>query len=157
MGAINEIIYKNFVPQDFNDYLVIMFRNSFHLLQSLVMDQSNSAKLAELDETFIEKMTEFLRLFVSIHLRRCEQNPQFPLLEFLALMFKYSFQQTNLQGFFSCLEIWGGVVDYIQGSLETRKETGVALLAKYQEALLSLVMEGVVGVKRDMICVKNSG
>lgn len=141
MGAINEIIYKNFVPQDFNDYLVIMFRNSFHLLQSLVMDQSNSAKLAELDETFIEKMTEFLRLFVSIHLRRCEQNPQFPLLEFLALMFKYSFQQTNLQGFFSCLEIWGGVVDYIQGSLETRKETGVALLAKYQEALLSLVME----------------
>jgi len=141
MGAINEIIYKNYVPQDFNDYLVIMFRNSFHLLQSLVMDQANAAKLVELDEIYIEKITEFLRLFVSIHLRRCEQNQQFPLLEFLALMFKYSFQQTNLQGFYACLEIWSGVVDYIQGSIETRKEVGIALLSKYQEALQSLVIE----------------
>ena len=44
---------------------------------------------------YVEKFTEFLQLFVSIHLRRFEANSNFPVLEFLTLLFKYTFQQVS--------------------------------------------------------------
>lgn len=43
--------------------------------------------------SYVEKFTDFLRLFVSVHLRRIESNAQFPVVEFLALFFKYTFNQ----------------------------------------------------------------
>ena len=46
--------------------------------------------------SYIEKFTDFLRLFVSIHLRRFESNSQFPVVEFLALLFKYTFRQVRI-------------------------------------------------------------
>ena len=138
MSAVNEIIYKNYVPQDFNEYFLILVRNCYHLLQSIVSDETN---INDLDESYLSKITEFLRLFVSIHLARCEQNPQFPLLEFLALIFKYTFRHKELRGFVSCLEVWTGLVDYVSGSVENRKEAGEEVLKKYQEALLTLVVE----------------
>lgn len=45
--------------------------------------------------SYVEKFTDFLRLFVSVHLRRIESNAQFPLVEFLALLFKYTFNQVK--------------------------------------------------------------
>ena len=47
--------------------------------------------------SYVEKFTEFTRLFVSIHLHRFENNTQFPVLEFLALLFKYTFKQVRFQ------------------------------------------------------------
>lgn len=46
--------------------------------------------------SYLEKFTDFLRLFVSVHLRRIESSPQFPIVEFLALLFKYTFNQVIL-------------------------------------------------------------
>jgi len=46
--------------------------------------------------SYLEKFTDFLRLFVSVHLRRIESSPQFPIVEFLALLFKYTFNQVRL-------------------------------------------------------------
>lgn len=48
---------------------------------------------ARLSRSYLEKFTDFLRLFVSVHLRRIESSPQFPIVEFLALLFKYTFNQ----------------------------------------------------------------
>lgn len=45
--------------------------------------------------SYLEKFTDFLRLFVSVHLRRIESSPQFPIVEFLALLFKYTFNQVK--------------------------------------------------------------
>lgn len=42
MGAINEIMSKNCVPHDFEDFLLQMFRNTFQLLQRLVRDEPNT-------------------------------------------------------------------------------------------------------------------
>lgn len=56
------------------------------LLLSLVMFSLSSC-------SYLEKFTDFLRLFVSVHLRRIESSPQFPIVEFLALLFKYTFNQ----------------------------------------------------------------
>ena len=45
--------------------------------------------------SYIEKFTDFLRLFVSVHLRRIESYSQFPVVEFLTLLFKYTFHQVK--------------------------------------------------------------
>ena len=138
MNAINEIIYKNYVPVDFADYVVIMFRSCHQLLESLLSEPN---KCRDLDQLYLEKITDCLRLFVSLHIGRCQQNQQFPLLEFLALIFKFTFDQRSVTGFRSCLEIWASLVDFIQGSMETRADSGEEVLKKYEEALLSLVVE----------------
>ena len=54
MGAINELMYKNCVPPDYEKYLLQMFTNTFHLLQSVVHeaeDSSNRLRLDALDDT----------------------------------------------------------------------------------------------------------
>lgn len=65
--------------QTFNSLMLLLF-NPLHLSVSL---------------SYVEKFTDFLRLFVSVHLRRIESNAQFPLVEFLALLFKYTFNQVK--------------------------------------------------------------
>lgn len=54
--------------------------------------------------SYLEKFTDFLRLFVSVHLRRIESSPQFPIVEFLALLFKYTFNQVLI--FFNDVFFW---------------------------------------------------
>lgn len=142
MAAVNEIMGKNYIPLDFQDYLVSVYRGTFHILQGLVQETDGQpVGIQSLDEAFVEKITEFLNHFVSAHLRRCDNTAQFPLLDFLSLIFQYTFQQQNTQAFCSCLEIWTSLVDYIQGSMEVHKDTGQILLARYKEALLSVIYE----------------
>ena len=47
----------------------------------------------------MERFTEFLRLFVSTHLGRLASNNNFPMLEFLALLHKYTFHQVQFSTF----------------------------------------------------------
>ena len=139
MEAVNEIMAKNYIPHDFQDYLLSVYRGTLVILQGIVSGVDGGGM--SLEEEFLDKITDFLKYFVSTHLKRCENNAQFPLLEFLSLMFKYSFQQPSIQGFSSCMEIWCTVVEYIQGSVELNKEEGRILVSRYQEALLSLVYQ----------------
>ncbi|GFX36410.1 exportin-6 [Trichonephila clavipes] len=93
MGCINEIMSKHCIPADYEGFLLQVFQDTFHLLQNLTKDNSKNASnrntLADIDDIYVEKFTDFLMLFVTHHLKRFESNPQFPILEFLALLFKY--------------------------------------------------------------------
>uniref|UniRef100_A0A8C3LTZ5 Exportin 6 n=1 Tax=Chrysolophus pictus TaxID=9089 RepID=A0A8C3LTZ5_CHRPC len=96
MSCINELMSKNCVPMEFEEYLLRMFQQTFYLLQKITKENNAhtvKSRLEELDESYIEKFTDFLRLFVSVHLRRIESYSQFPVVEFLALLFKYTFHQ----------------------------------------------------------------
>ncbi|ELK10904.1 Exportin-6 [Pteropus alecto] len=121
MSCINELMSKNCVPMEFEEYLLRMFQQTFYLLQKITKDNNAhtvKSRLEELDErsevlqelrlllmcsqeqerSYIEKFTDFLRLFVSVHLRRIESYSQFPVVEFLTLLFKYTFHQMlNIQ------------------------------------------------------------
>ncbi|KAK3889634.1 hypothetical protein Pcinc_006379 [Petrolisthes cinctipes] len=137
MGAINEIMSKNCVPHDFEDFLLQMFRNTFQLLQRLVRDQPNTTSCLQLlDSSYIDKFTEFLRLFVSVHLRRFENNSQFPVLEFLGLLFRYTFQQHSVEAYFNCLDVWGIFLDHL--SAKTHVSQDHPTLPRYEDALISL-------------------
>lgn len=53
MDCINELLSKNCVPQEFEDYLLQMFQQTFYLLQKLTKDSttcSTGNRLTELDE-----------------------------------------------------------------------------------------------------------
>ncbi|XP_077979557.1 exportin-6-like isoform X2 [Glandiceps talaboti] len=144
MCCINEIMSKNCVPAEFEEFLLRMFQQTFQLLQRLTKDttaQSVGNKLAELDESYVEKFTEFLRLFVSVHLRRFEGNSQFPLLELLALLFKYTFKQPTHEGFFACLDIWTVFIEYLLNENRSRTTEKEDRINRYKDALVSLMSE----------------
>lgn len=53
MGCINELLSKNCVPQEFEEYLLQLFQQTFHLLQRLTKESTSSVsgnRLRELDE-----------------------------------------------------------------------------------------------------------
>ncbi|XP_052833798.1 exportin-6 [Octopus bimaculoides] len=142
MNCINELLSKNCVPQEFEDFLLQMFQQTFFLLQRLTKESTlntSGNKLADLDECYVEKFTDFLRLFVSIHLRRFESNAKFPVLEFLALLFKYTFRQPTNEGFYSCLDIWTVFLDYLHSKSEMRTSDHEEVTNRYKPALQSLV------------------
>jgi len=63
--------------------------------------------------SFVEKLTEFLRLFVALHLHRLEESRKFSTVrEFLNLLFKYTFH-TALEQFYRCLEVWSIFLDHM--------------------------------------------
>lgn len=67
--------------------------------------------------SYIDKFSEFLRLFVSVHLRRFENNSQFPVLEFLSLLFRYTFHQHSVEAYFNCLDVWGIFLDHLSSKI----------------------------------------
>uniref|UniRef100_A0A8C8I0A9 Importin N-terminal domain-containing protein n=1 Tax=Oncorhynchus tshawytscha TaxID=74940 RepID=A0A8C8I0A9_ONCTS len=144
MTCINELVSKNCVPLDFEEYLLRMFQQTFFLLQRLTRENNAhtvKSRLQELDESYVEKFTDFLRLFVSVHLRRIESNAQFPVVEFLALLFKYTFNQPTHEGYFACLDIWSIFLDYLTTKIKSRLADRDGVLNRYKDALVLLLRE----------------
>ena len=55
-----------------------------------------SARLSlSLSVRFLGKCSDFFYWFVNSHLKRVEFNPNFPVLEFLSLFYKYTFKQVS--------------------------------------------------------------
>lgn len=148
MTCINELLSKNCVPVEFEEFLLKLFQQTFQLLQRITKDTGAQAVenlLTEQDESYLNKFTEFLRLFVSIHLRRFENSSHFPVLELLMLLFKYTFKQPQLEGFFACLDIWTVFLDYLIGKVANARSDKLAeaeaTVSRYKEVLLMLITE----------------
>ncbi|XP_037075923.1 exportin-6-like, partial [Pollicipes pollicipes] len=88
--------------------------------------------------SYLSGLTEFLRLFVTLHLRRLEAWPQFPVLDLLALLFRYTFLQPDLDAYYGCLDIWAVFLDHLATKCSLKTENREAVAAKYHEAVLSL-------------------
>lgn len=57
--------------------------------------------------SYIEKITEFLQLFVTNHLKRVESCSKFPFNTFLEVLYRHTFQQySTIPGYLRCLEVW---------------------------------------------------
>uniref|UniRef100_A0A096MHN3 Exportin 6 n=1 Tax=Poecilia formosa TaxID=48698 RepID=A0A096MHN3_POEFO len=144
MTCVNELVSKNCVPMDFEEYLLRMFQQTFFLLQRLTRENNAhtvKSRLQELDESYLEKFTDFLRLFVSVHLRRIESSPQFPIVEFLGLLFKYTFNQPTHEGYFACLDIWSVFLDFLTTKIKSRLADRESVLNRYKDALVLLLRE----------------
>ena len=82
---------------------------------------------------FLGKCSDFFYWFVNSHLKRVEFNPNFPVLEFLTLFYKYTFKQVTspttshtespsllspslqpgVDNFCVCLGTWGVFLDHL--------------------------------------------
>jgi hypothetical protein len=167
-SCINEILSKNYVPRQLEEFLLQIFLKIFTLLDRVTQ---NSDIINQLDERylpfflhcspsplvipspllsvsfltplsfrFVNKLTQFTLLFVSNHFHRVETNPNFPIIGFLTLLYKYTFMQTSPETLQSCLEIWEAFLDY---TIAQKNKEGAVLDAKslfhsYQTGLLAL-------------------
>lgn len=89
---------------------------------------------------FVDKFTEFLGSFVKSHLRRFESNAQFPILAFLNILFKYTFEQQRTESYLACLDVWNICIDYVQGLISSRVPDADVIVPKYR-GFLQLVSE----------------
>ncbi|XP_048575902.1 exportin-6 isoform X2 [Nematostella vectensis] len=145
MTCINELLSKNCVPQEYEEYLLKLFQQTFQLLQRITKDSASSSDdhLSELDDSYLNKFTEFLHLFVSIHLRRFENSSLFPILELLTLLYKYTFHQPQNEGFFNCLDTWSVFLEYLTSKVSSARRDKLAeaeaTVSRYKDVLMLLL------------------
>ena len=65
MTCINELLAKNYVPQEFEDYLLLMFQQTFHLLKRFTRDVSSSTSCSRLNE-LDERLTTITNKFTNV-------------------------------------------------------------------------------------------
>ncbi|RWS06375.1 exportin-6-like isoform X1 [Dinothrombium tinctorium] len=142
MNCINEIMSKNCISSDSTDFFYHLFQNTFHLLQTLIKEDGEISLIDNLQDDYVSKFTEFLRLFVGGHFPRYESHQSFPTVEFLALLFQFTFKQTSCERFLASLEIWSLFVDFVISRKKQRELShGVDILEKYKTTLVSLLTQ----------------
>jgi len=62
----------------------------------------------------MDKLLELLRLCLGQHFHRLERNPKFPILEMVSVLLQLTFQSNEVEFYYECLEIWVGLLEYIQ-------------------------------------------
>ena len=70
--------------------------------------------------------------------RRLVYHSSSPLVDFLSLLFQFTFLQKSPEAILACLEVWAAVCDYLEGSKEAGKGE---VVGRYTEALAALVSE----------------
>ncbi len=145
LACVIEILSKNYVPAELTEFLKHIFHHSL-----LILMQLTSTNLKHLDEgyapqemflthdRFLNRFTQFLNLFIVNHIRRIEfSTVSFPTIEFLSVLFKYSFIQPSIEGQLACLEIWTAFLDF----LISLKEEKTPVHPKYMNGLLAFFTE----------------
>lgn len=63
----------------------------------------------------MEKLTEFLQLFVTNHLKRVESCSKFPVNTLLEVLCHHTFQQcSTVNGYLRCLDVWTTLLESTQ-------------------------------------------
>ncbi|EGC34136.1 hypothetical protein DICPUDRAFT_48539 [Dictyostelium purpureum] len=131
LECLNELLSKNLVPKGFEEFLIRIFHQIYSLLTDIT--SNNGQQINQYNPDFISKFTQFIQLFVTNHLKRVETNPNFPISDFLALLFQYSFIQTDVESFLLCIDIWSTFFDYL---ITRCQENGIPAPTKYTDGLL---------------------
>nr|CAD7198069.1 unnamed protein product [Timema douglasi] len=83
--------------------------------------------------SYEEKLIEFLRLFVGLHLTRLEDNPCFPMADFADLLLKFTFHGESTEHLVACLEVWDTFLSHLQFKKNVAQW--------YSDVLISLVKQ----------------
>ncbi|XP_043273966.1 exportin-6 [Venturia canescens] len=108
MSTVNELLYRPCSPNITDRLLLQIFENGVGLFQLM-------ERLDSIDESYMEKTTEFLQLFVTNHLKRVESCSKFPVNTFLEVLYHHTFQQcSTISGYLRCLEVWTVLLESTQ-------------------------------------------
>ncbi|KAF9822657.1 hypothetical protein SFRURICE_012436 [Spodoptera frugiperda] len=126
LGGVCELLYRRYAPPSSAATALRLQHCALRLLRHLTHTQ-NAIMHAHHD--YLNKLAEFLKLFVSLHFKRLEAEPEFDAIEFLSYLFQYTFQVPTCAIFINCLDIWIQFIDILKP-----EDT-----PKYWEALQALV------------------
>ncbi|XP_046438149.1 exportin-6-like [Daphnia pulex] len=144
LGTVNEILYKNCVPAEFENFVVLLFNNCCIILHHFVNNLNNVHLPQQPRPQFLEKLVELVHLLVSNHLRRLEGRllPQFSVPQFLSLFFSFTFEQADWGRYASCLDTWQVFLNYVKQSSNINGSqpifNGDSLASRYQDSLVTL-------------------
>ncbi|EFN86338.1 Exportin-6 [Harpegnathos saltator] len=109
LTTINELLYRPLcLPNAADTLLLEIFQHGVNLFQLM-------ERLDSIDESYMEKMTEFLQLFITNHLKRMESSSKFPINTLLEVLCHHTFQQAStVNGYLRCLDIWTTLLESTQ-------------------------------------------
>jgi hypothetical protein len=86
LNCIYELILKQHIPRQYDS---ILHASLHHVIQLVLIIDQNSTIIV------INKVTEILRSLFNLHLKRCESIENFPMLELLTGLYKFTLQQVK--------------------------------------------------------------
>ncbi|XP_052741534.1 exportin-6 isoform X2 [Bicyclus anynana] len=126
LGGVCELLYRRYAPPSSAATALRLHHCALRLLRHLTQHTHHMHR-AHVD--YLNKLAEFLKLFVSLHFKRLEAEPEFDAIDFLTYLFQYTFQVPTCTTFVSCLDVWIQFIDVLKP-----EDT-----PKYWEALQALV------------------
>lgn len=92
--------------------------------------------------SYVPRIIHICRVFMSSHFTYFESKKDFPIMDLLSILFKFTFCQTHTESFLACLEIWDEFLDQLM-VLEWSKFMGERPSIQYQQLLVSLFNEAL--------------
>ncbi|KAJ8722135.1 hypothetical protein PYW08_004537 [Mythimna loreyi] len=126
LGGVCELLYRRYAPPSSAATALRLQHCALRLLRHLT---HTPHAIMHAHHDYLNKLAEFLKLFVSLHFKRLEAEPEFDAIEFLSYLFQYTFQVPTCAIFVNCLDIWIQFIDILKP-----EDT-----PKYWEALQALV------------------
>lgn len=128
LSGVCELLYRRYCPPTAAATALRLHLAALRLAAHLTR---HPAHILHAQHDYLNKFAEFLKLFVSLHFKRLETEPEFDAIEFLSYLFQYTFQVPTCAIFINCLEIWIQFMDVLKPED----------IAKYWEPLQALVNE----------------
>ncbi|KAF1779824.1 Armadillo-type fold [Phytophthora cactorum] len=138
--CLAELMNKRFEPARVDEIVGHVMFGLCPLLQKTVKDQL----IGQATEQYLDKLSEFVELFLTQHLKRLE-NPKYGdiLPTFLQSVHAFTSKQPHVEGFLNCLRVWEVFVSYIE---EIEQNEGAAnervraVLTAYEKGLVAVML-----------------
>jgi hypothetical protein len=149
LQCLAELMNKRFPPARVDEMVGQVMFGLCPLLQKTVEDQL----VGRATEQYLDKLSEFVELFLTQHLKRLE-NPTYEhiLPTFLQSVHAFTTKQPHVEGFLNCLSVWEVFVSYIE---EVEQNEGAAndrvraVLTAYEKGLVAVMLHLVERVTYD--------
>ncbi|KAG1691812.1 hypothetical protein DVH05_026187 [Phytophthora capsici] len=140
LQCLAELMSKRFEPVKVDEIVGQVMFGLCPLLQKTVEDQL----IGRATEQYLDKLSEFVELFLTQHLKRLE-NPKYGdiLPTFLQSVHAFTTKQPHVEGFLNCLSVWEVFVSYIE---EIEQDEGAAnervraVLTAYEKGLVAVML-----------------
>uniref|UniRef100_A0A6B2KXC9 Exportin-1/Importin-beta-like domain-containing protein n=1 Tax=Arcella intermedia TaxID=1963864 RepID=A0A6B2KXC9_9EUKA len=144
LECLNELFEKNYVPKELDRFLLSISTSVFSIL---------NGDFTKYEDGFVERFTHFLDLFVSNHLGRVEASSAFPLMNLMELLYNYTFKQTSVERYVSCLDIWKEFLEYFVNQPTVKDKYFVAFKAMLGRLLKNIYWQHN---KNHLLDIKNN-
>ncbi|KAE9319790.1 hypothetical protein PF008_g18179 [Phytophthora fragariae] len=140
LQCLAELMSKRFLPSRADEVVGQVMFGLCPLLQKTVEQQL----IGRATEQYLDKLSEFVELFLTQHLKRLE-NPKYGeiLPTFLQSVHAFTTKQPHVEGFLNCLSVWEVFVSYVE---DVEQNEGAAndrvraVLTAYEKGLVAVML-----------------